>query len=151
LPGVLGVGLMAVGLLSSFVPSEPGTGNWPRWPTLPGTFTYMRHGLWAIAGGMTGSLIGMVFLARYMPKVPVAGRLIAPNPTREQIEVADPYEGLAQVGDVGRSEGPLRPAGKARFGAMLVDVVTEGEYVEKGLRVEVVERCGNRVVVRRID
>jgi membrane-bound serine protease (ClpP class) len=151
LPGVLGVGLLAVGLLGSFVPTEPGAGNWPHWPALPGSFTYMRQGLWALAGGLSGSLVGMVLLARYMPKVPVAGRLILANPTRAQIETADPYEGLAQVGDVGRSEGPLRPAGKARFGAMLVDVVTEGDYIEKGLRIEVTERRGSRVVVRRVD
>ena len=43
----------------------------------------------------------------------------------------------------------MRPAGKARFGSLLVDVVSEGEFLEDGARIEVVERFGNRVVVRR--
>jgi membrane-bound serine protease (ClpP class) len=54
------------------------------------------------------------------------------------------------VGDVGRSEGPLRPAGKARFGATLVDVVSDGEFIGPGERIEVIDRQGARIVVRRI-
>ena len=36
----------------------------------------------------------------------------------------------------------------ARFGSMLVDVVTQGEFLTEGARLEVIERRGNRVVVR---
>jgi membrane-bound serine protease (ClpP class) len=153
LPGIAGILLLAVGLIASFVPREvpiPGSGSsW--WPTMPLQFDYLKRGLWALAGGLTGSLMGMALLARYFPKVPVAGRLVLPNPTREQVTVDDPYEGLARVGHIGRTEGPLRPAGKARFGALLVDVVSDGEFVPPGTRVEVVERAGSRVVVRRVD
>ncbi len=149
--GVTGLILLGVGLISSFVPAEPGFGHWPHWPRLPSSFTYLKNGLWALASGSLGAVIGAAVLARYLPRVPVAGRLVAPNPTREQITMDDPYEGFARVGDIGRTEGPLRPAGKARFGAMMVDVVSEGEYIDKNVRVEVVEHSGNRVVVRRVD
>ena len=60
----------------------------------------------------------------------------------------DPYHGAARAGDTGMSEGPLHPAGKVRFGTVLVDVVTQGEYLASETAVEVVERRGNRVVVR---
>ena len=46
--------------------------------------------------------------------------------------------------------GPLRPVGKARFAGLLIDVVTQGEYIEPPARVEVIERRGNRIVVRVI-
>ena len=49
---------------------------------------------------------------------------------------------------IGEAAGPLHPAGKARFGSLLVDVVTQGEYLEPDEKIEVVERRGNRVVVR---
>jgi len=62
--------------------------------------------------------------------------------------VEDPYRGAARVGDVGTAEGPLRPSGKARFGGMLVDVVTQGDFLDPGARIEVIERRGNHVVVR---
>ncbi|GMU25027.1 MAG: hypothetical protein AMXMBFR13_50980 [Phycisphaerae bacterium] len=150
-PGLLGLGLLCVGLLASFVPEEPGFERWPHWPSMPVYFDYMQKGLIAMAGGFTGSLLGMVLVLKYLPRTPVARRLIAANPVRELLAPEDPYEGMAQIGDIGRVEGVLRPAGKARFGALLVDVVSEGEFVSNGMRVEVVGRHGNRVVVRRVD
>ena len=41
----------------------------------------------------------------------------------------------------------LRPAGKARFGERDIDVVTEGEFIEKDARVKILAIKGNRVVV----
>jgi len=148
--GISGIMLLIIGLLASFVPQEPGFGeDWFRMPSLPLTYRYLQKGLYSLAGGMTGSIICMILLAKYFPKLPVGSRLIPANPTPEQVVIDDPYDGLAQVGDMGCAESLLRPSGKARFGAILVDVVSEGEYIPKGTRVEVVERRGNRVVVRR--
>ncbi len=42
------------------------------------------------------------------------------------------------------------PAGKARFGDSVVDVIADGEMIEPGKTVEVVEVRGNRVLVREI-
>jgi len=61
-------------------------------------------------------------------------------PQEEQISVL--------VGDVGETLSLLRPAGKARFGDAVVDVVAEGEYISRGAKVKVTEIHGNRVVVR---
>ena len=41
----------------------------------------------------------------------------------------------------------LRPAGKAEFGERVIDVVTEGDYIEKGSKVKILAIKGNRVVV----
>ena len=90
----------------------------------------------------------MMMLSRFLPRVPVFNKLVPANPTPSQVAVEDPYRGMARVGDIGQAEGTLRPAGKARFGSVLVDVVTEGEYLEPNCTIEVIERRGNRVVVR---
>jgi len=45
----------------------------------------------------------------------------------------------------------LRPAGKARFAQAVVDVVTEGSFVDKGAKVTIIEVSGNRVVVREVE
>jgi membrane-bound serine protease (ClpP class) len=81
---------------------------------------------------------------------PKAGNIIAPLPTREFIEspMEDTFKRAAQVGDVGETDCELRPVGKAWFGDVLVDVVTEGAWIGKGRAVRVVDRRGNRVVVR---
>lgn len=147
--GVLGVLFVLVGVLATFVPEEPGR-DWPLyWPSLDQSFRGLRFGLYAIAIGLGGGLIGAVLLSKYLHRIPLL-KLAAPaNPTHETVEIADPYRGAAQVGDIGITETPLRPGGSARFGATLVDVVTEGEFLDAGTEVEVIERRGNNVTVRK--
>jgi len=50
---------------------------------------------------------------------------------------------------VGTVESDLHPSGKALFGEVLLDVVTEGDFVARGAKVRVLEVSGNRVVVTR--
>lgn len=150
LAGITGILLVLLGLVATFVPDEPGRYFPLFMPSLPGTVQGLKVGLATVIGSLAASLVGMFILSRYLPQLPVFNRIVAPNPTPSEVQVEDPYRGLARVGDVGETEGPLRPAGKARFGPMLVDVVTEGEFLDAHARVEVIERRGNRVVVRAV-
>ena len=57
----------------------------------------------------------------------------------------------ALVGRDGTAITDLRPSGTARIGEERVDVITEGEYVPQGSRVEVVRSEGYRHVVRKVS
>lgn len=57
---------------------------------------------------------------------------------------------LPQEGERGVAESVLRPSGKVLFGPHLVDVVTEGDYLDPGTPVEVIRREGNRIIVRKV-
>jgi len=52
------------------------------------------------------------------------------------------------IGQTGTTATMLRPAGTARFGDQIVDVVSEGTYIASGTEVTVVAVEGPRVVVR---
>ena len=52
------------------------------------------------------------------------------------------------VGLRGVSASMLRPAGRGRFDGVAYDVVTEGEFIEPGRPIEIIEAEGNRYVVR---
>ncbi len=54
------------------------------------------------------------------------------------------------VGSEGEALTKLRPAGKALLAGRPVDVVSRGDFVERGETVRVIAVDGNRVVVRRI-
>ena len=61
-------------------------------------------------------------------------------------------EAVAQVlssGKTGIAESFLRPAGIARFGDRRIDVVSEGDFIEKGAEITIVRTAGNRVVVKK--
>ncbi len=45
----------------------------------------------------------------------------------------------------------LRPAGTAVINNRRVDVVSRGEYLDKGTEIIVLEVEGNRVVVKQVD
>ena len=53
------------------------------------------------------------------------------------------------IGKEGVSVTPLRPAGTASVQNRKVDVVTEGEFIERNARIRVTRIDGNRVIVER--
>lgn len=55
------------------------------------------------------------------------------------------------VGQEGVALTQLRPSGMARFGDKKVDVVADGEVIEKHTRVKIVEVESNRVLVRAVQ
>jgi hypothetical protein len=52
-------------------------------------------------------------------------------------------------GESGVAESFLRPAGIARFGSRRVDVMSEGDFIERGEKVIIVRVEGNHVIVRK--
>jgi membrane-bound serine protease (ClpP class) len=55
-----------------------------------------------------------------------------------------------QVGDVGVSTSSLRPSGKIEVGGAIVDVVSEGEFIDPGTSVRIITKKGARIVVRKV-
>jgi membrane-bound ClpP family serine protease len=102
------------------------------------------------------AIIGAFVLAWYLPHLPYASRLVLVPPTEEeaaggeQALVAAADARAALLGAIGVAATTLRPAGKARFGDDYLDVIAEGDYVNPGSRVQVIEIEGNRIVVKEV-
>jgi membrane-bound serine protease (ClpP class) len=78
-----------------------------------------------------------------------SGLLLKGSVHRGQGFVSAPNRGDL-VGRDGVAVTDLRPSGTARVGEERIDVVTEGEYVPQGSRVQVVQSDGYRHVVRAV-
>lgn len=105
--------------------------------------------LFAATVAMMGFLLAPLLLP-VAARTPIGRLLILEQATdRERGYVsADPtLESL--IGAQGTAAANLRPAGIARFADRRVDVVSEGGFVARGTRVEVVRVEGRRVVVRQ--
>lgn len=105
--------------------------------------------------GMGAGVMLAFFVARYLPQIPGANRLLLVPPTEAEDGSAEPAlpgaaEAAGLLGAVGTAVTVLRPAGSVRFGDSFVDVVTEGGYVPSGARVQVVEVEGTRIVVKEV-
>ena len=106
--------------------------------------------------GMFGS-VGLAFLiARYLPNIPYANRLILTPPSEMPGAESEPpvLPGVALaaslLGAVGTAVTVLRPAGSVRFGEQFIDVVSDGGYIPAGVRVQVIEVEGTRIVVKEV-
>lgn len=53
-------------------------------------------------------------------------------------------------GEKGNAATYLRPVGKAEFDGKVFDVISEGEFIEKGKEVEVVSVSGSKIIVRSV-
>ncbi len=125
------------------------TGWSPGEPTLP-SWTELQMPLLKVFGGMIGAGIVALALGRYLPKSTLFKKmeLVAATNTAEGYSTST-GEAKSLLGATGVAETNLRPSGKGRFGDRLVDVVTEGDLIEKGKPITITKVEGSRVVVVR--
>jgi membrane-bound ClpP family serine protease len=51
----------------------------------------------------------------------------------------------------GKTLTPLRPSGAAEIEGLRLDVVTDGDYIEAGVKIKVAQVTGNQIIVQSID
>ena len=99
-------------------------------------------------------LIGTIFVLIATPLMIYYG--IRRLSLRKSLVTGDAAEGSkadfdSLLGQKGVAKSVLRPAGVAVFGDQRVTVVTRGDLIEMGTKVEVIAVEGNRIVVKRIE
>jgi len=151
--GVLGLLCMFVGLVMSVIPTS-GSGPMPM-PAPEMIGRLQMSVVWTIVG-LVGSLVGFGFLMKYYDSIPILSRLVLdsePSRPAETTEVSGDYAfggGNIAVGANGRVVAQLRPVGTADIDGMVVDVMSEGPWIEPGQEVKVIEVTGNKIVVAKV-
>lgn len=148
--GIAGLLCCLIGLLAMVVPNAP-----DKLP-LPSTdldWDMFSNGLVALGIGFVAGVGAAALVARYLPRIPFANRLVlAPAQAADNAPVSEVSPLMRiQEGDEGIVEGTCRPVGMVRFGADLIDAIADGAMIEKGRKVKVIRREGNRLVVREIE
>jgi membrane-bound serine protease (ClpP class) len=115
----------------------------------------LRNSLLMLTGAGIGVVVAVAAVRRYLPHTPVLNNMVLAPPSSEEVSRINQREALAQLdhllGKRGVAFTPLVPGGKARIDDELVDVLTDGEFVDRGLPIEVIEVRANRVVVRGLS
>ena len=152
--GFMGIICIFVGLFAMLIKNPPDELPWPR-PEFGGWDPFL-DGVVGVSFGFIGFLILAYMFTKYLPKMYfLSGLMIAPAAKGGQREIsmtaaAEAVDAQVNVGDVGVVVSPLRPAGTADFGGIIVDVIDEAQFLEKGVKVEIIEIHGNRVLVRKV-
>ncbi len=108
-----------------------------------------RTGVAAMGIGVIASVVAMMLVARFLPKLPMANWLILKSPAAAASNPALEGVQAIRLGQTAVVIAICRPAGQVRIGDKLVDAVTEGEYIPAGEKVKVIRNETNRVVVTR--
>lgn len=160
--GITGIVLILGGLLMTFVAPEPGR-DWFSLPTLPQTWTSLRNGLAVIVGSMVAGLFLIVWLRRFLPKLPYLNKLVLTTAvgTTEAAMVGsltniDPMEQRLADGALGTAATDLKPSGNGEFkdpggGTHVIAVVSDSGFIPRGAAIRVIESTGNRVLVRKVN
>ncbi|MFT4636969.1 MAG: membrane-bound serine protease (ClpP class) [Verrucomicrobiales bacterium] len=121
-------------------------------------FSSVGTALWNLTLALGGAVVVTAISAKFFPESRLFKRLVLQaesSPLGASLENGTAINGEAGerkslVGAKGRSLTSLRPTGIAMIEGQVLDVVTDGEYVEANADVEVRLIEGSRVVVRSV-
>lgn len=157
--GITGLCLLLGGILLTFVPAEP---KFPGWlPSLSGTYQSLWSGVVVLTIALAVTLVLGAWLNRFLPKVPMFGKLVLNTAvgTESEVNYAAVIDEPAwpEVGAVGRALTDLVPGGTAAFADEIsqelqtTNVVSDSGFIAANTQIVVREVHGNRVVVRATD
>ncbi len=102
---------------------------------------------------LTVVLLAVFVIATWklLPRTPLYGHLVlSKQQMPDQGYTVQGEEEQDVIGQRGEAVSLLRPAGRGRFGDKTLQVVSQGEYIEPGSPIVIVQVDGNRYVVDRI-
>ncbi|MEX2402796.1 MAG: NfeD family protein, partial [Balneolales bacterium] len=141
IPGALGLLLIIFSLLASMIGNVGFT-----FPEIQ----YLTGPIWTMVATLLLGIALIVSLARYLPQSKAFNRLVLASTTGTSYG----YTSASTVDDIIGMEGvalsTLRPAGTALVNSLRVDVVSDGDFIEKGEKIKVVTSVGSRVMVTKI-
>ena len=91
-------------------------------------------------------LLLIIFLVFFSKRLP--GKLILTESETLEQGFSGTKDTSHLMGKTGVTKTMCRPVGNVDFDGVKLDVVSRGEYIEKGTTVEVIEIEGNRIVVK---
>lgn len=142
--GITGIIIMIIGMVLSFqgfvIPK----------PEFPWQSDMLLRNLLTVLASFLGSILLVVIFFKYVfPRIGMVVNGPYLQTTLGDAKVDSDLENKPFVGQTGIVSSALRPSGKARFNEEILDVVAEGEFIEKDQEIIISEINGNRIVVSR--
>lgn len=95
------------------------------------------------------AIIGMIIMVKVLGKrMKLFKKIILSDSTSTDKGYVSNVNRLELVGKTGITMTPLRPAGTMTINDERLDVVSEGGYIDKGIKVKIIKVEGSRIVVR---
>lgn len=142
--GLIGGAMMLAALVMAMVDLYPGM------PLLP-SFGQVRESLLRVMLSAGFALALVLFLSRFVLKTPLFHKLVAEGASGAASTKRTAALQAARIGRTGQALSPLRPGGKARFGEDILDVITQGEMIQRGAAIRIIGNSGTEAVVEKVS
>ncbi len=111
----------------------------------------ISNAVWTMAVTLVLGVAMIASFVRYLPENTMFNKLVLSESSERTSGYTsqEPKDDL--LGEEGITITPLRPSGTALIQDRKIDVVSDGDFVEKGARVKVVDTSNVRVMVRKMD
>ncbi len=131
--------------------------------TIPSTteeWNQSINSILVLLGSVACFLVVVMFISRHFGSLPLFNRLVLePPPLTTEPTAGKDSQGKPlptshphiSVGDWGKAESLLRPAGRARFAGRSFDVISDGQFIEPGSQVKVIRISGNIITVTSVE
>ncbi len=139
--GIAGILLILTSLYLSLV-------KYPL-PHTPIEWKTFREAIYSISFSFAVLLAGFLAFLKFLPRTPLFSHLALSTSLKKKEFTALPDYSF-WIGKRGKTISHIRPAGKVEIEGKIIDVVSEGEFIEPGEMVKVVKTEGPRIVVKKI-
>ena len=147
IPAILGVIFTFAGLIFIML---PGGIRIPDFEKEPWMAKDIMSAIGEVLVGFVVSLMGFLTIVRFLPNVPLFNKLVLKTELVTEGGYTAAVSGEAGLtSKVGIVVTSLRPAGKVEIDGKTIDAVADGEFINKGESVKVIQVEGTRVVVAR--
>lgn len=146
--GLLGATLMLAALIMAMVDLYPATtpGVLPSLPSFDKFQLPLQNlGIATLGGGLAIWLASLL-----LPKTPMYRAMVSQSASGMQTEALLDAKQKSLLGQIGVTTSALRPGGKAQFGEQIIDVISQGEMLPKGTRVQVTGSSGAEAIVTAV-
>ncbi|HKL22107.1 MAG TPA: NfeD family protein, partial [Tichowtungia sp.] len=143
--GISGIALILFSLLNAMSWQVPGE----LLPSLSGGGATLQRAIGNLALGVLGTFVLGAIIGRFLPKSRAMRPLVLNQSTNKESGFTSTQDHSNLIGKTGTAEMNLHPAGRAIIGGERLNVISRGEFIEKGSAVKITEARGSRIVVEK--
>lgn len=162
LPGLTGGILVFISLILAMVDRFDFQFHWQGVSEAPSLIELLAGPLYTLLFGVIGAGVLGALLMRYMPTTGRMGGAILieslarggafdESGTDATGASSNAGKNAVYLGSEGQVSADLRPAGKGMFDGRLLDIVSDGEFIDAGTVVKIILHEGSRIVVARVE
>lgn len=121
-------------------------------PTVSWQWTIATENIVTIALGIISSIFIMAVLAPILPKTLIFKKLTLQTEQKaeEGFVAREQKMDTTLIGKIGFTTTILRPVGKAKFEEEVIEVESDGEFIDKDQKVEVIKILPDKIIVKRV-